>query len=540
MPERNAAANNTKWKQLIDGLEAFAPLASFTTNDVCAALGGDVNVEFVREALNLCATRRWVESTGAGKWRRWTVLSYDTLSGLSEDDIDELDRQRAAARNDQTAKRRSQRAEEKRKASEPPPWKATLQGHLKRLTPFEFEKLSALIVVAEGHTNVIHTRPTGDGGKDIIADYPISSMISVRVLFECKHTTKAPKSNVGKGDYDEFVGVITRDRAAALGAFMATGGFTQSVNDLAAENPAITLQGPEEICDLLKNHQLLVTTRTHTDHTLDADYFALSEAPHPPANPPGEPGALSRALVEALGDLDDKQFMRVAADVLAAEGCDTSHIAHPNNGAEQCAVISGGPLLAPQQFCLRIDTATGELTTQGIEDLRAHFGRHTGHADNGLLITRQRCDNAARDTAARRWPIRILDIDDLSELLIKHHIGTTTSTRQTVLVPDKFADFHAELRRLYDTAHNDKTIQIQDHQPLTRDKKDRERPGANPQAAQQRRTVNHSHCEPSAAAREPKATTPNAAPHPGVATVPGANGEREESGRALQVARRGW
>ena len=469
MPERNAATNHANWRRLIDGLEPFAAVASFTTNELRDALGGGIGAPFTREALNLCASRGWVDSIGDGKHRRWKVCSYDALAGLSSDDIERLDRERAAVRSEKSAKRRSQRREEQRKASAPPAWKETLQGHLQALTAREFEKLAVLIVVAEGHTNVIHTRFNSDGGKDIVADYPVSRLISQRVLVECKHTTKAQKANVGKGEYDEFYGVIIRSASAARGVLMTNGAFTVPVRELAAANPAITLQGRDEICDLLRDHELLVAARTHTGLALDGDYFGLAAAPdpangHPPASGPGDPQALRRVLVGVLGDLDAARFLRVAADVLAAEGCDISHVPAPEQGAVQFVFASCGPLFAPSRICVGFGTAAGELTTRGIEDVRAGFGPHTGEADSGLLITRQRCDTPARDAAAGTWPIRILDIDDLSELLIKHHIGTTTSTRHTVAVPAEFADFHAELQPLYDTAHNDGTIQVEDHQ----------------------------------------------------------------------------
>ena len=267
MPERNATTNNSMWKQLIGELEQLASGAAFTTNDVQAALGDDVKAQFLREALNLCADKGWIARTGTGKHRQWNVLSYGALKQLADDDIETLDRERAASRSEQSAKRRSRLKEEQRKASAPPAWKKTLQGHLNRLTPHEFEKLAALIMVAEGHTNVVHTPFHGDGGKDIIADYPVSRMISQRVLAECKHTTKPQKANVGKSDYDEFYGVISRTVSAPHGMIMTNGGFTQPVKDLAADNPAITLQGQDEICDLLKDNELLVTTHTLTSRT---------------------------------------------------------------------------------------------------------------------------------------------------------------------------------------------------------------------------------------------------------------------------------
>ena len=475
MPERNATTNNSMWKQLIGELEQLASGTAFTTNDVQAALGDDVKAQFLREALNLCADKGWIARTGTGKHRQWNVLSYDALKQLADDDIETLDRERAASRSEQSAKRRSRLKEEQRKASAPPAWKKTLQGHLNRLTPHEFEKLAALIMVAEGHTNVVHTPFHGDGGKDIIADYPVSRMISQRVLAECKHTTKPQKANVGKSDYDEFYGVTSRTVSAPHGMIMTNGGFTQPVKDLAADNPAITLQGQDEICDLLKDNELLVTTHTHSHLALDVDYFDPSGAPagaeashaahsHPESDQPSDPHAVSRELVDALGDLDAEQFRRVAADILAAEGCHVSR-EHPIEGdADQFASASSGLLFAPKQLCICFRTTVGELTTQGIEDLRKDFGRHTGQADSGLLITQQRCNNPARVAEAGKWPIRILDINDLCELLIKHHIGITNSSHQTVDIPNDFADFHAELKRLYEAARNDGNIQTEDRE----------------------------------------------------------------------------
>ena len=198
MPERNATTNTSMWKQLIGELEQLASGTAFTTNDVQTALGDDVKAQFLREALNLCADKGWIARTGSGKHRQWNVLSYDALKRLADDDIETLDRERAASRSEQSAKRRSRLKEEQRKASAPPAWKETLQGHLNRLTAHEFEKLAALIMVAEGHTNVVHTPFHSDGGKDIIADYPVSRMISQRVLAECKHTTKPQKRTSAK------------------------------------------------------------------------------------------------------------------------------------------------------------------------------------------------------------------------------------------------------------------------------------------------------------------------------------------------------
>ena len=472
MPQRNATTNNSTWKQLIGELERFASGAPFTTHDVHAARG-DIKAQFLRETLNLCADKGWIARTGTGKHRRWNVLSYGALQRLTDDDIETLDRERAASRSEQSATRRSRLKDEQRKASAPPAWKETLQGHLTGLTPHEFEKLSALIMVAEGHTNVIHTPFHGDGGKDIIADYPVSRMISQRVLVECKHTTKRPKANVGKSDYDEFYGVISRTDSARHGIIMTNGGFTQPVKDLAAHNPAITLQGHDEICDLLKDNELLVTTHTHAHLALDVDYFDPPGAPtgadashptrsHPDGDQPSDAHAVSRELVDALGDLDAEQFRRVATDILAAEGCHVSRD-HPIDGdADQFAVASSGQLFAPQQLCVCFRATTGDLATHGIEDLRQDFGPHTGQADSGLLITRQRCTNPAGVAAAGKWPIRILDINDLCELLMKHHLGITNSSNETVDVTNDFADFHAKLERLYEAARSDGNIQTED------------------------------------------------------------------------------
>jgi HJR/Mrr/RecB family endonuclease len=123
--------------------------------------------------------------------------------------------------------------------------------HLGLLTPKEFEELMAVLLEAEGFTDVMVTGQSGDGGIDITAhcDRPF---IQGRYVVQCKRYDA--RKRVPPSDVRAFHGVIAAN-PAVRGVFVTTSSFTKGARKFA-ENVGMPCIDGTQLVTLLVRHSL--------------------------------------------------------------------------------------------------------------------------------------------------------------------------------------------------------------------------------------------------------------------------------------------
>ena len=147
-------------------------------------------------------------------------------------------------------------------------WQEKLLSALQSMRPGAFERLCQQLLREEGFTTVQVTGRSGDGGIDGIGVLRVA-LISFQVLFQCKRY----KGSVGAP--------IVRDLRGAMsgrtdkGLLITTGAFTPEARREATRDGAfpIELIDGAQLCELLKKHQLGVTTQTVERVTIDASWL---------------------------------------------------------------------------------------------------------------------------------------------------------------------------------------------------------------------------------------------------------------------------
>ena len=136
-------------------------------------------------------------------------------------------------------------------------WKRSLLDTIRRIAPDAFERLCQRILRESGFIKVVVTGRSGDGGIDGAGVLRIN-LLSFHVRFQCKRYA----GMVGAPEIRDFRGAMVG--RADKGLFMTTGGFTKDAQREAVRDgaPAIDLIDGTDICDLLKEHGLGVSTET--------------------------------------------------------------------------------------------------------------------------------------------------------------------------------------------------------------------------------------------------------------------------------------
>ena len=149
-------------------------------------------------------------------------------------------------------------------------WREELLDIVRGIEPDAFERLCQRILRESGFTKVEVTGKSGDGGIDGAGVLRVN-LLSFHVRFQCKkYTTKS----VSVDEIRSFRGAM--DSGTDKGLFITTGRFTRGAEREAVEagKKAIDLINGFELCDLLKQFQLGVTTESVERITPHEEFFS--------------------------------------------------------------------------------------------------------------------------------------------------------------------------------------------------------------------------------------------------------------------------
>ena len=207
-----------------------------------------------------------VENTSRGVW---AITDYGR-SIATENELRDLDKK----------ERTNKRTEQPRGASgtttvaddddaEEGAWQDDLLNVLRSISPDAFERLCQRILRESGFTKVEVTGRTGDGGIDGAGVLRVN-LLSFHVRFQCKRYS----GSVGAPEVRDFRGAMVG--RADKGLFITTGRFTSDAAREAVRDgaPAIDLIDGMDLCDLLKDLRLGITTETIEVPKVNASFFA--------------------------------------------------------------------------------------------------------------------------------------------------------------------------------------------------------------------------------------------------------------------------
>lgn len=154
-------------------------------------------------------------------------------------------------------------------------WHTTLLQRLLAMSPAAFERLTQRLLREAGFREVEVLGRSGDGGLDGVGVYRLS-LVSFPIYFQCKRY----RGSVPSSAVRDFRGAMTG--RGEKGLLVTTGTFTRGARDEASRDgaPPVQLIDGEDLCDLLKEHELGVVTRIRQieDVTVDAEWFARFES----------------------------------------------------------------------------------------------------------------------------------------------------------------------------------------------------------------------------------------------------------------------
>lgn len=138
-----------------------------------------------------------------------------------------------------------------------PTWQERLLDALIDLAPDRFERLSRRLLLEAGFASVTVTGRSGDQGIDGTGVFR-QSLVSFPVFFQCKKY----RGSVGPGAVRDFRGAMVG--RGSHGLLITTGTFTNDARREATREgaPPIDLIDGEYLCELLKQHEIGVTTAT--------------------------------------------------------------------------------------------------------------------------------------------------------------------------------------------------------------------------------------------------------------------------------------
>lgn len=150
-----------------------------------------------------------------------------------------------------------------------PGWRDQLLSVLQSIPPDRFERLCQRLLREEGFVSVEVLGKTGDGGIDGVGVLRVS-LLNFKVYFQCKRY----KGSVGSPVIREFRGAM--QGRSDKGLLITTGTFTADAKKEASREGAfvIDLIDGDDLCNLLKNSSLGITTRLVEEVTVEPDWFA--------------------------------------------------------------------------------------------------------------------------------------------------------------------------------------------------------------------------------------------------------------------------
>jgi restriction system protein len=147
-------------------------------------------------------------------------------------------------------------------------WRSRLLKRLMQMTPDGFERLAQRLLREAGFRNVEVTGRSGDGGIDGVGDYRVS-LVSFPIYFQCKRY----KGSVRAPTVRDFRGAMSG--RGEKGLLITTGRFTPDARAEATRDgaPPVELISGDDLCDLLREHNLGVRTKTVEVHEVDPGFF---------------------------------------------------------------------------------------------------------------------------------------------------------------------------------------------------------------------------------------------------------------------------
>ncbi len=147
-------------------------------------------------------------------------------------------------------------------------WIEDLLVIVQKMPPDAFERLCQRLLRKTGFIKVEVTGRKGDGGIDGIGVLKMA-LLSFQVFFQCKRYS----GSVGPSEIRDFRGAMVG--RTDKGLFITTGTFTSAAKQEAIRDgaPALDLIDGVELCQLLKEHQLGVATKTVEIVTFNRDWF---------------------------------------------------------------------------------------------------------------------------------------------------------------------------------------------------------------------------------------------------------------------------
>ena len=206
-----------------------------------------------------------IDNTARGVW---------TLTDRGRD-VQNEEQARELVRNDRADRQQTKKASyakapepETTDADDDQDWEDVLLDILRGMAPDAFERLCQRILRESGFTRVEVTGRSGDGGIDGAGVLRVN-LISFHVRFQCKRYV----GSVGAPEIRNFRGAMVG--RADKGLFMTTGAFTREAQREAVRDgaPAIDLIDGSDLCALLKDLELGVTTRTVQEITPETEFF---------------------------------------------------------------------------------------------------------------------------------------------------------------------------------------------------------------------------------------------------------------------------
>ena len=156
-----------------------------------------------------------------------------------------------------------------RDATDDQDWRESLLDIVRGISPDAFERLCQRVLRESGFTRVVVTGRSGDGGIDGAGVLRLN-LISFHVRFQCKRYTGSVSAPEIRGFRGAMVG------RADKGLFITTGRFTKDAEREAVRDgaPAIDLVDGNDLCDLLRNLELGVSTETVQVVKPSSEFFA--------------------------------------------------------------------------------------------------------------------------------------------------------------------------------------------------------------------------------------------------------------------------
>ena len=145
--------------------------------------------------------------------------------------------------------------------------KKVLLDKLKKMNPYDFERLVAKLLVALGFVSVKQQGGSGDGGRDVTAKYLINGVITHDVIVQCKRY----ENKVSSPDMQKFNGTLSGRNA--MGLFVTTSDFSAEAKKEAERPGTASIQlidGPK-LVQLMIDTGVGIRKKTQTVYSIDYD-----------------------------------------------------------------------------------------------------------------------------------------------------------------------------------------------------------------------------------------------------------------------------